>query len=77
MTYYTFGERADIIFMYGGAKGNGREAPKLYKESFPNRHQPNHKIFAVFFERLGENDSVWRKNPLEDKGRPRMYLLYS
>lgn len=46
MPNYTCCERADMIFMEGGANGNDREA-RLYQKS------------------------LWRKNPLADKGRPR------
>lgn len=71
MANFTLREKADMVFMYGRANGNGREAARLYQESFPNRHQPNHKTFAALFQRLAETGMVLRETPLTDKGRPR------
>lgn len=54
MANYTFAEQHDMMFMYGAAWGNAREAARLYQEHFPNRNHPSHKAFSVVSRRLRE-----------------------
>lgn len=69
MSNYSFAEQADMIFMYGRANGNGREAARLYQEMFPRRQQPNHKTFAAVFQRLRQSGMLF---PFAgDRGRKR------
>lgn len=39
-------ELADIHFTYVEANGNSRKAKYLYQEKYPNRHQPDRKLFS-------------------------------
>ncbi|PSN37062.1 hypothetical protein C0J52_26661 [Blattella germanica] len=55
---YSFREQADIIFMYGRANGNGREAVRLYQLAFPDRRQPNHQTFVAVYRRVAETGTV-------------------
>ena len=48
-------EYADMVFMYGRANGNAREASRFYAEAFPQRHQPNHQTFQKVYQRLRES----------------------
>ena len=41
-----------MIFLYGEARGNGRAAPRLYQDLFPQRRTPSHTLFAVIPQRL-------------------------
>lgn len=67
---YSFREQADIIFMYGRANGNGREAVRLYQMAFPERRQPNHQTFVAVYRRVAETGTVAPQTG--DRGRPRV-----
>ncbi|KAJ4437454.1 hypothetical protein ANN_17598 [Periplaneta americana] len=67
---YSFREQADIIFMYGRANGNGREAVQLYQMAFPDRRQPNHQTFVAVYRRVAETGTVAPQTG--DRGRPRI-----
>ena len=41
-----------MIFLYGKARGNGRDARRLYHDLFPQRPTPSHTLFAVIPQRL-------------------------
>lgn len=64
---YSYREQADMIFIYGRANGNGREAARLYLEVFPYRQQPQHSTFASIFQRLSETGSLI--SSFEGRGR--------
>lgn len=55
-------EYADMVFYYGRANGNSREARRLYEEAFPQRRIPNRLIFQNTFARLQETGSVLRQS---------------
>ncbi|KAJ4431746.1 hypothetical protein ANN_20350 [Periplaneta americana] len=67
---YSFREQADIIFMYGRANGNGREAVRLYQMAFPDQRQPNHQTFVALYHRVAETGTVAPQTG--DRGRPRV-----
>lgn len=48
-------ELADMHMVYGEARGNAREAVRLYQERFPNRYLPGHRMFTAIHRRLREN----------------------
>lgn len=58
-----------MLYMYGRADGNGREAARLYSQRFPHRRQPTHKTFASIYQRLSESGTL--KPRTIDRGRPR------
>lgn len=58
MAGYPFSEQADMIFMYGRANGNGREAARLYHNAFPDRTQPSHPTFAAVYRRIAETGTL-------------------
>ncbi|KAJ4447453.1 hypothetical protein ANN_09460 [Periplaneta americana] len=70
---YSFHEQADIIFMYGRANGNGREAVRLYQMAFPDRRQPNHQTFVAVYRRVAETGTVAPQTG--DRGRPRVVRM--
>ena len=43
-----------MIFLYGEARGNGRAAPLLYQDRYPQRPTRSHTLFAVIPQRLRE-----------------------
>lgn len=55
MNRFTYQEYADIHFMYGVAEGNSRLASRLYRERFPYRRPPCHKVFSAVHTNLREN----------------------
>lgn len=52
---YTNLELTDMVLMYGRALGNGREAQRLYRETFPDRAVPDHHTFAATVQHLRDN----------------------
>ncbi|KAJ4441519.1 hypothetical protein ANN_11375 [Periplaneta americana] len=50
MEEYTRAEYADLIFEYGSANGNSRQAHRLYREKYPRRRHPAHTIFPRLFQ---------------------------
>lgn len=69
MAAYTTQQLADMHLMYGEARGNSREARRLYGERFPHRRLPSHTFFQVVDSRLRETGSVLP--PRQEVGRPR------
>ncbi|GFU66728.1 uncharacterized protein TNCV_2072871 [Trichonephila clavipes] len=57
MNQYTNAELADIQFIYGLAKGNGRVAFRLYGERYLTRWQLNHQTLARVHQNLVEHGS--------------------
>lgn len=58
----------DMICVYVQNNFSGRAAARRYSLQYPNRIQPDHKIFKDLFRRLGETGSFRHKN---DVGRPK------
>ncbi|KAJ4431595.1 hypothetical protein ANN_20194 [Periplaneta americana] len=52
MEEYTRAEYADLIFEYGRANGNSRQAHRLYLYKYECRRHPTHTIFPRLFQRL-------------------------
>lgn len=69
MQRYTNGELADMHFVYGIAEGNGRAAERIYRERFPDRHQPHHSLFARVHRNLCNYGSL--RSSRTSEGRPR------
>lgn len=46
MSRYTPREYADMHFIYGECRGVGREAARLYRERYPDRRHPDHRVFG-------------------------------
>ncbi|XP_050299347.1 uncharacterized protein LOC126738183 [Anthonomus grandis grandis] len=63
MAAYTTEEYADIVFAYGRANGNTREAQRIYEEQYPNRRVPHHDTFANTFRRLRETGNLNFQEP--------------
>lgn len=59
---FTNEEMRDMICVYAQGNFCGRSAARRYELIYPNRRQPNHKIFANLFRRLGETGSFHSKN---------------
>ncbi|KAJ4437761.1 hypothetical protein ANN_13699 [Periplaneta americana] len=58
MVQYSFQEQAEMVFVYGQADGNGREAARMYRATYPDRqHHPHHTTFGAIFRRLCEHGS--------------------
>ena len=82
MVEFTFAEYTDMIFLYGETRGNGRAAPHLYQDRFPQRPTPSHTLFAVITQRLRERgylhrqqERLWysKETPHSRIGRGRRY----
>lgn len=67
--YYTKEEYCDIHNFFGVARGNAREAARLYAAQFPNRQCPNHQTFRAVHIRLRETGTF--KCNMSDTGRNR------
>lgn len=52
---YSHREMADMVFMYGWARGDANQARRLYADHFPRRNTPNRKTFERVYRRLQEN----------------------
>lgn len=64
---FTNREYADIVYHYGKADGNAREAQRLYREAFPGRRLPHRSLFQSTYARLVEIGSFSR--PVGDRSR--------
>ena len=62
-------EMRDMLCVYAQVNFNGRHARRRYQEIFPDRQQPNHKLFQRIYSRLGETGSFRPKMPV--LGRPK------
>lgn len=50
-------EMADMVAVYCQENFNGSAAARRYNELYPNRRQPNRKLFQILFQRLKEHGS--------------------
>lgn len=66
---YSNEELADMVMIYGEARGNAREATRIYAERYPNRNVPDHRTFSSTYRRLRETGSVLAGR--NEGGRPR------
>lgn len=55
---YELSELRDMIMCYGEARGNGRQARRIYEQRYPNRRHPHHTTFAAIHRRLGETGNL-------------------
>lgn len=56
MSRYSNEEMADMVLIYGEARGNSRLAVRIYRERFGNtRNVPNPRTFSSLYRRLREN----------------------
>lgn len=69
MHRFTFPELADIHLVYGMAEGNTREAQRIYRQRYPDRHVPHHATFMQVDLRLRESGSFSLRK--QDTGRIR------
>lgn len=60
-------EMASMIAVYCQEDFNGGSAARRYRELYPNRRQPNRKLFQILFQRLSEHGSIKLKPHV---GRP-------
>lgn len=58
---FTNEEYADILFVYGLARGNARAAQRKYQNRYPNRRVPNHTVFARVYRRARETGNFHRR----------------
>ena len=56
--HYELSELRDMIMCYCEARGNGREARRMYEQRYPNRRHPHHTTFAAIHRRLGETGNL-------------------
>ena len=63
-------EMRDMVCLYAQENFNGRRAHRRYLERYPNRRQPDFKIFKNLYDRLGETGSLRPKRNSE--GRPKI-----
>lgn len=54
---FSNGEMRDVVCVYAQSDYVGRRALRRYLELYPNRRQPNRKLFQELFNRLGETGS--------------------
>ncbi|KAJ8942813.1 hypothetical protein NQ318_022827 [Aromia moschata] len=59
----------DMVCVYPKENFNGRRAHRRYLEMYPNRRQPDFKIFKNLYHRLGETGSFRPKR--DSAGRPK------
>lgn len=67
---YTNQEYADMVYMYGLADGNAREAARLYRERFPARpvnRYPDRRTIQTAYENLGANGNF--RGNIQNAGR--------
>ncbi|KAJ8918518.1 hypothetical protein NQ315_015225 [Exocentrus adspersus] len=62
-------EMRDMVCVYSTENFNGRRAHRIYLEMYPNRRQPDFKIFKNLYDRLGETGSFHHKR--DSAGRPK------
>lgn len=62
-------EMRDMICVYAQERFSGQAASRKYREMYPNRRQPNRKIFQNIYNRLGETGSFRTKY---HTGRPKI-----
>jgi hypothetical protein len=58
MNRYTFAELSDMHLVYGEARGNGREAQRIYQERYPQRLLPHCTTFVSIDRRLRDYGSL-------------------
>ncbi|XP_063994349.1 uncharacterized protein LOC135171654 [Diachasmimorpha longicaudata] len=68
MVKYTAVEYADMVSIYGVARGNGLQAARLYAEQYPQRRVPDSRTFRDALQRLREGNILPRYG---GEGRPR------
>lgn len=57
MNQYSNAELTDMHYVYGAVDGNGRAAVRMYRQRFPNRRVPDHRLFGQLHRRLQEAGS--------------------
>ena len=62
-------EMRDMLCVYAQENFNGRGAQRRYSELYPNRRQPDFKIFKNIYDRLGETGTFRPKR--DSTGRPK------
>ena len=62
-------EMCDMVCVYAQENFNGRRAHRRYLEIYPNRRQPDFKLFHNIYSRLGETGSFRPKRDIV--GRPK------
>ena len=51
-------ELADMHLCYGEARGNAVRGKQIYENKFPNRHQPDRRLFTSLHTRLRTTGSL-------------------
>ena len=70
MDIFTNSELADMYLMYVLAEGNARAAARLYREKYPQRDVPDHRMFSNLHHNLSEYGSL--RSNRQSEGRPRV-----
>lgn len=52
-------EKVDMILIYGECQKNSRRACQLYRERYPDRHIPDHKMFIRLERNLRQNENAF------------------
>ena len=55
---FTTIEYADMLFVYGFCNGNSGEAAREYARRYPNRRQPEKRIFAKVYQQIRDKGTV-------------------
>lgn len=63
---YTNSELAEMHLCYGFANGNNVAAAAEYARRYPNRRQPDRRIFSNIHRRLHESGQLQRRTPERD-----------
>ncbi|KAJ8939028.1 hypothetical protein NQ318_011317 [Aromia moschata] len=64
---FTNSEMTDMVAIYAQQNFSERDAARSYADTYPNRRQPNRKLFSRLFSRLRETGSF---RPSRHYGRP-------
>ena len=64
MVRYSLQEKFEIVFVYGQAGGNGREAERMYQAMYPDKqHHSHHTTFGATYRLLCEHGSFETDEP--------------
>lgn len=73
MSRYTPREYANMHFIYGECRGVGREAARLYRERYPDRRHPDHRVFGRVHNAYSEGRIPGTGVGGASEGRPQVH----
>lgn len=73
MSRFTPREYADMHFIYGECRGVGREAARLYRERYPDRRHPDHRVFGRVHNAYSEGRIPGTGVGGASEGRPQVH----